>query len=126
MGGGDLNLKKNWHPTTRRNLEIVWQLEQERSKEKLKVKQLEKELNQRRYEEESDQISNKKRKKVNRIEWMYAPTAFSQQTVDKKHTDTVQPAINLEKGQSSKNDYHAAPAILLKEDPLFKMLKKRP
>ena len=56
MGGGDLNLKKSWHPLTRRNLEIVWELEQEQKKEKQKVEQLKKEKEQEREKDELRRI----------------------------------------------------------------------
>jgi hypothetical protein len=40
MGGGDLNLKKSWHPGTFKNQEIVWKKEQKLIEEKKKLAQL--------------------------------------------------------------------------------------
>lgn len=52
MGSGDLNLKKAWHPNTLKNQEIVWKREEAVEKEKLKLIQLKKELQEERDREE--------------------------------------------------------------------------
>lgn len=77
MGGGDLNLKKSWHPMTVRNQEIVWKLEQQQQDEDKKVKQYQKELQREK------QIQDLKKLQVDtglihpsaateKMEWMYA------------------------------------------------------
>ncbi|XP_075027647.1 pre-mRNA-splicing factor CWC25 homolog isoform X2 [Calonectris borealis] len=40
MGGGDLNLKKSWHPQTLRNVEKVWKAEQKHEAERKKIEEL--------------------------------------------------------------------------------------
>ncbi|XP_075579056.1 pre-mRNA-splicing factor CWC25 homolog isoform X3 [Pelecanus crispus] len=39
MGGGDLNLKKSWHPQTLRNVEKVWKAEQKHEAERQKMEE---------------------------------------------------------------------------------------
>lgn len=48
MGGGDLNLKKQWHPLTFKNQEQVWLAERREEQEIKKMEQLKKELEQER------------------------------------------------------------------------------
>ena len=48
MGGGDLNLKKSWHPLTFKNLEKVWLKEKAAEEERKKLEQLQKELEEER------------------------------------------------------------------------------
>ncbi len=73
MGGGDLNLKKTWHPGTFKNQEKIWKLEQKVIDEKKKLEQLKKELQEERDREELDRLRTGKRKKDNeRLEWMYS------------------------------------------------------
>lgn len=52
MGGGNLNLKKSWHPSTLKNQERVWKAEQQDESEKRKVEELQKELQAQREKEE--------------------------------------------------------------------------
>lgn len=52
MGGGNLNLKKSWHPSTLRNQERVWKAQQQDESEKKKVEVLRKELQAQREKEE--------------------------------------------------------------------------
>ncbi|KAJ3253788.1 RNA-splicing factor [Boothiomyces macroporosus] len=74
MGGGDLNLKKSWHPNTYKNQEIVWKREQEVEKEKRKLEQLRKEIQEERDRDELLGLhdTSKGRQKNIRLEWMYA------------------------------------------------------
>jgi hypothetical protein len=60
MGGGDLNLKKSWHPNTLKNQEIVWKKEQKLAEEKKKLAQLRKELEAERDREFLMGIQRKK------------------------------------------------------------------
>jgi predicted RNase H-like nuclease (RuvC/YqgF family) len=76
MGGGDLNLKKAWHPGTLKNQEKVWKLEQKVIEEKKKLEQLKKELQEERDREELERLRTGKRKKdQERLEWMYSQGA---------------------------------------------------
>ncbi|KAL3896615.1 MAG: hypothetical protein SGCHY_003959 [Lobulomycetales sp.] len=76
MGGGDLNLKKNWHPLTYKNQEAVWKREQEVLAEERKLEQLKKELETERSMQELKQLSAAHGKASSsampdRLEWMY-------------------------------------------------------
>ncbi|KAL5281233.1 CWC25 family protein [Megaselia abdita] len=79
MGGGDLNLKKSWHPHTIKNQEKVWKAEQAKMSEEKRMRELEKEI---RDEKDRDELrkhgqssgilpSNKNPK----LEWMYKNSA---------------------------------------------------
>ncbi|KAJ1962827.1 RNA-splicing factor, partial [Dispira parvispora] len=48
MGGGDLNMKKSWHPMTYRNQEKLWKAEQKAAEEQKKLEQLRKEKEEER------------------------------------------------------------------------------
>ncbi|GAB6022922.1 RNA-splicing factor [Chamberlinius hualienensis] len=74
MGGGDLNLKKSWHPTTLRNMERVWKAEQKHEAEQKKIEELQKELASEKAREEIRQFAEDQgilKKKSNRLDWMY-------------------------------------------------------
>ncbi|XP_076147196.1 pre-mRNA-splicing factor CWC25 homolog [Alosa pseudoharengus] len=74
MGGGDLNLKKSWHPQTLKNIERVWKAEQKYEAERKKIEELQKELKDERAREELTryaQESGSVKKKDDRLDWMY-------------------------------------------------------
>ncbi|EPY49435.1 complexed with Cdc5 protein Cwf25 [Schizosaccharomyces cryophilus OY26] len=78
MGGGDLNMKKSWHPLLMRNQERVWKEEQTHKEELKRVEQLRREIEEERQLLELQRLQEaaggKKRK--DHVEWMYAvPTA---------------------------------------------------
>lgn len=70
MGGGDLNLKKSWHPQTLRNVEKVWKAEQKHEAERKKIEELQRELREERAREEMQRYAEdvgavkKKRRKI--------------------------------------------------------------
>lgn len=75
MGGGDLNLKKSWHPSTMRNMEKVWKAEQKHDQEKKRIAELQREIQQekarediKKYAEETGVLEKKDECK---LEWMY-------------------------------------------------------
>ncbi|XP_054015288.1 pre-mRNA-splicing factor CWC25 homolog [Hylaeus anthracinus] len=75
MGGGDLNLKKSWHPSTMKNIEKVWKAEQQQNQEKRKIAELKKEIemekdreDMKKYAEDQGVIEKKDDKK---LDWMY-------------------------------------------------------
>ncbi|XP_046860017.1 pre-mRNA-splicing factor CWC25 homolog [Xenia sp. Carnegie-2017] len=75
MGGGDLNLKKSWHPQTLQNIEKVWKAEQKAEAEAKKIEQLRRELDEERQREEMQRYAVDQgivKKKSDRLEWMYS------------------------------------------------------
>ncbi|TVY34043.1 Pre-mRNA-splicing factor [Lachnellula subtilissima] len=71
--GGDLNLKKSWHPVLMSNQRRVWEEEKKALDERKRTEQRIKELKEERAKEE---IQNKleaagSRKRVDRVDWMY-------------------------------------------------------
>ncbi|XP_006638445.2 pre-mRNA-splicing factor CWC25 homolog [Lepisosteus oculatus] len=74
MGGGDLNLKKSWHPQTLKNIERVWKAEQRHEAERKKIEELQKELREERAREEIQRYAEETgavKKKDDRLDWMY-------------------------------------------------------
>ncbi|RKP40036.1 hypothetical protein BJ085DRAFT_13346 [Dimargaris cristalligena] len=73
MGGGDLNMKKSWHPLTFRNQEKLWKAEQRAEEEKAKTEQLRKERAEERALEELQQLQENAghKTKSERLDWMY-------------------------------------------------------
>ncbi|XP_026887706.2 pre-mRNA-splicing factor CWC25 homolog [Electrophorus electricus] len=74
MGGGDLNLKKSWHPQTLKNIERVWKAEQKHEAERKKIEELQKELKDERAREEITKFAQETgtlKKKDERLDWMY-------------------------------------------------------
>ncbi|XP_077427131.1 pre-mRNA-splicing factor CWC25 homolog [Vanacampus margaritifer] len=74
MGGGDLNLKKSWHPQTMKNIERVWKAEQKHESERKKIEELQKELKEERAREEITRYAEESgaiKKKDDRLDWMY-------------------------------------------------------
>ncbi|KAM6972472.1 pre-mRNA-splicing factor CWC25 homolog [Aplochiton taeniatus] len=74
MGGGDLNLKKSWHPQTMKNIERVWKAEQKHEAERKKIEELQKELKDERAREEITKFAQETgalKKKDDRLDWMY-------------------------------------------------------
>ncbi|KAJ3021435.1 RNA-splicing factor [Thoreauomyces humboldtii] len=75
MGGGDLNLKKSWHPGTLRNQEKVWKKERDADEEKKKLDQLLKEKNEERQLMELqalNEATGRTKKHAERLDWMYS------------------------------------------------------
>lgn len=125
MGGGDLNLKKSWHPLTKRNLEIVWQLEQEHNKEKQKLEQLRKEKNLESQVSEVNRASGDstpRKKEVKRLEWMYN----SASTLPQSHARVAntQQDVKHVANEESKNTLRASIPRNVKDDPLFAIKNK--
>ncbi|CAE7224350.1 unnamed protein product [Rhizoctonia solani] len=77
MGGGDLNMKKSWHPLLMKNQERVWLEEKKALEEKKKLDQLRKELEEERQLQELQRLQEAQtgKKKVEKLEWMYATPA---------------------------------------------------
>ncbi|CEI63798.1 Pre-mRNA-splicing factor CWC25 [Fusarium venenatum] len=73
MGGGDLNLKKSFHPALRRNQQAVWDEEQKALAERKRTQQRLEEIKEERAKEEVQRQLEAAggKKKVDRVEWMY-------------------------------------------------------
>ncbi|RHZ77094.1 hypothetical protein Glove_186g157 [Diversispora epigaea] len=74
MGGGDLNMKKSWHPLLIKNQERVWKEEQKALEEQKKLAQLKKEKEEERQLQELRKLQEASggRKGPERLDWMYA------------------------------------------------------
>jgi len=77
MGGGDLNMKKSWHPLLIKNQERVWLEERKALVEKKKLDQLKKELEEERHMQELQRLQEEQtgKKRSEKMEWMYATPA---------------------------------------------------
>lgn len=89
MGGGDLNLKKDWHPLTFKNQEAVWKREQEVEAEAKKLALLKKELEAERSLAELRALNESHGRhvdKTERLDWMYSmgPTPNQISSIDKE------------------------------------------
>ncbi|WVQ96850.1 hypothetical protein IAU59_003957 [Kwoniella sp. CBS 9459] len=74
MGGGDLNMKKSWHPVLLVNQERVWKAEKAANEEKKMLAQLRKEREEERQLAELQRLqeSTTGKKRVEKMDWMYA------------------------------------------------------
>lgn len=77
MGGGDLNMKKSWHPLLMKNQERVWKEERKALEERKKTAQLQKELAEERQLQELQRIQAEQGggRREERVEWLYATPA---------------------------------------------------
>ncbi|XP_074551318.1 pre-mRNA-splicing factor CWC25 homolog [Halichoeres trimaculatus] len=145
MGGGDLNLKKSWHPQTMKNIERVWKAEQKYEAERKKIEELQKELKEERAREEMTKYAEDTgaiKKKDDRLDWMYQGPAgqvsrdeyLLGRPIDKQITDQYE---EPESGPSAEtgllpgsifNPATAASSLDLaakiREDPLFEIRKR--
>ncbi|KAJ3063670.1 RNA-splicing factor [Podochytrium sp. JEL0797] len=81
MGGGDLNLKKSWHPQTFKNIERVYLREKAADDERKKIDQKRKEIEEQRAHQELQALheaSGKVKKRTERLEWIYAGPAAAE------------------------------------------------
>src|SRR5271156_257523 len=74
MGGGDLNMKKSWHPLLQKNQERVWQEENKAREERKRIDQKRKEIAEERQLQELQRLQESQGGKVRqeRLDWMYA------------------------------------------------------
>ncbi|KAJ3821640.1 Pre-mRNA splicing factor-domain-containing protein [Lentinula raphanica] len=115
MGGGDLNMKKSWHPLLLKNQERVWLEEKKALEEKKKLDQLRKEKEEERQLQELQRLQEEKtgKKRTEKLEWMYTtPATGSTQNqndledylLGKKRVDKILTADeNAKLGASHKN-----------------------
>ncbi|KAI5261979.1 hypothetical protein E4T47_09378 [Aureobasidium subglaciale] len=78
--GGDLNLKKSWHPVLMSNQKRVWEEEKKALDERKKIDQVLKERAEERQIQELQQMQEAAggRKRVDRVDWMYGGPADGQ------------------------------------------------
>ncbi|KAF5368644.1 hypothetical protein D9758_002301 [Tetrapyrgos nigripes] len=82
MGGGDLNMKKSWHPLLLKNQERVWLEEKKALEEKKKLDQLRKEKEEERQLQELQRMQEEQtgKKRTEKLEWMYTTPATGSST----------------------------------------------
>ncbi|KAM6529110.1 RNA-splicing factor [Fusarium falciforme] len=73
MGGGDLNLKKSFHPALRRNQQAVYEEEQKALAERKRTQQRINEIKEERAKEEVQRQLEAAggKKRIDRVDWMY-------------------------------------------------------
>lgn len=73
MGGGDLNLKKSWHPSLLRNQERVWAEEKRALEERKRIDQLKRERDEERQIQDLQRLQEESgnARPQNRVDWMY-------------------------------------------------------
>ena len=81
--GGDLNLKKSWHPLLMSNQRRVWEEEQKALDERKRIEQMMKERQEERNLQEIQEMQEAAggTKRAQRVEWMYSGAAAGQQGV---------------------------------------------
>jgi len=140
MGGGDLNMKKSWHPLLLKNQERVWLEEKKALEEKKKLDQLRKEKEEERQLQDLQRLQEEQtgKKRTEKLEWMYTtPATGSNQNsndledylLGKKRVDKILTADdNVKLGASHKNfiavqNANTARDIAskIREDPFFAM-----
>ncbi|KAF4573125.1 RNA-splicing factor [Pleurotus pulmonarius] len=115
MGGGDLNMKKSWHPLLLKNQEQVWLKEKQALEEKKKLDQLRKEKEEERQLQELQRLQEEQtgKKRTERLDWMYTtpatgstqnPNDLEDYLLGKKRVDKMLTADdNAKIGASHKN-----------------------
>jgi len=78
--GGDLNLKKSWHPVLMSNQRKVWEEERKALDERKKTDAMLKERAEERHMQEIQQLEEAAggKKRVDRVDWMYSGPANGQ------------------------------------------------
>eukprot|EP00158_Paraphelidium_tribonemae_P006149 Partr_v1_DN27703_c2_g1_i1_m67681 putative CWC25 spliceosome-associated protein homolog (S. cerevisiae) len=110
MGGGDLNLKKDWHTQTRANLERVWLAEEKVEKERKRIDVM---LKERKEERERSQLrklqedAGLKAAMPEKLDWMYAGVE-SQQSKDEEREAFLLGRKRIESSSSATGALSAA------------------
>ena len=78
--GGDLNLKKSWHPVLMSNQKKVWEEEQKALQERKKIDQMMKERQEERQIQELQELQEAAggKKRQSRVDWMYSGPSSGQ------------------------------------------------
>ncbi|KAJ8083712.1 RNA-splicing factor [Marasmius tenuissimus] len=138
MGGGDLNMKKSWHPLLLKNQERVWLEEKKALEEKKKLDQLRKEKEEERQLQELQRLQEEQtgKKRTEKLEWMYStpatgssqnPNELEDYLLGKKRVDKILTADENAKIGAAHKNFIAVQnannvrdiAAKVREDPLF-------
>ncbi|PCH33998.1 hypothetical protein WOLCODRAFT_135438 [Wolfiporia cocos MD-104 SS10] len=138
MGGGDLNMKKSWHPLLLKNQERVWLEEKKALEEKKKLDQLRKEKEEERQLQELQRLQEEQtgKKRQEKLEWMYSTPATGSSAnandledylLGKKRVDKILTAGENEKIGAAHKNFIATQyantlrdtAAKIREDPLL-------
>ncbi|KAI0654261.1 Pre-mRNA splicing factor-domain-containing protein [Cubamyces menziesii] len=138
MGGGDLNMKKSWHPLLLKNQERVWLEEKKALEEKKKLDQLRKEKEEERQLQELQRLQEEQtgKKRQEKLEWMYAtpatgssqnPNDLEDYLLGKKRVDKILTADENERVGAAHKNFIATQyantardtAAKIREDPLL-------
>ncbi|KAI0094299.1 Pre-mRNA splicing factor-domain-containing protein [Irpex rosettiformis] len=138
MGGGDLNMKKSWHPLLLKNQERVWLEEKKALEEKKKLDQLRKEKEEERQLQELQRLQEEQtgKKRQEKLDWMYAtPATGNSQNANeledyllgKKRVDKILIGTENEKVGAAHKNFIATQyantardtAAKIRDDPLF-------
>ena len=78
--GGDLNLKKSWHPVLMSNQRRVWEEEKKALDERKRIEQMMKERQEERQIQELQEMQEAAggKKRLNRVDWMYSGPSSGQ------------------------------------------------
>ena len=78
--GGDLNLKKSWHPVLMSNQRRVWEEEKKALDERKRIEQMMKERQEERQIQELQEMQEAAggKKRLNRVDWMYSGPSAGQ------------------------------------------------
>ena len=103
--------KKSWHTKNIANQEKVWVAEQRKEQEEAKAKELAKQIQQEREQEELDKIAGKKSARIDRgIDWMYhgqqKNSEIAQEDAAKKNEDYLLGKAYVPEG-GAVGDFHA-------------------
>ncbi|XP_018399166.1 PREDICTED: pre-mRNA-splicing factor CWC25 homolog [Cyphomyrmex costatus] len=152
MGGGDLNLRKSWHPCTMKNIEKVRKAEQQNDQENKRIAELKKEIEMEKDLEDIKKYAIEQgvieKKDDTKLDWMYkGPNqAVNREEyllgrpVDKAFEQMQQAEKDSEMNRMPKNhvEYECIPPSLrffsgseqvdlarkIQEDPLYAIKKK--
>jgi Pre-mRNA splicing factor/N-terminal domain of CBF1 interacting co-repressor CIR len=83
MGGGDLNMKKSWHPLLQKNQEAVWKAETLAREERKRIEQKRKEIAEERQLLQLQRLQESQgsgKPRVERLDWMYTAPGAGVQT----------------------------------------------
>ncbi|KAI9660847.1 MAG: RNA-splicing factor [Trizodia sp. TS-e1964] len=78
--GGDLNLKKSWHPVLMSNQRRVWEEERKALEERKRIDQMVKERQEERQLQELQQMQEAAggKRRADRVDWMYSGSSSAQ------------------------------------------------